>query len=155
VRGLRKATGLFIACALASILAGCSIGSQIEHERQANLDHAVAQFDPRSIASLTCDVRGGSIANQRGFTRLVVFEGAGAWDAVAERFRSLGYSGTSRPPYLSMARKDGILASGRLISDPQDQPDLVPTLQKRGCAIPADGAVMVQFEERAVPAGGN
>ncbi|ANF32769.1 hypothetical protein A0130_14845 [Leifsonia xyli] len=74
---------------------------------------------------------------------------------MAERFQSLGYSGTSTPPYLSMARKDGILAFGRLITDPQNQPDLVPTLQKRGCAIPADGAVMVQFEERAVPAEGN
>ena len=86
---------------------------------------------------------------------MIGFEGADLWQAVADRFTDLSYKGTASDPYLTMSRKDGIIVAGRLINSPEDQPDLTPELLAKGCKIPTEGAVMVQFEERAVPIGGN
>lgn len=155
MRRVRRLAEVLITGAAVMLLAGCSVGPQVERERRGNLNAAIREFDPSSISTMSCDVSGGSIQPQRGFTRLIVFDGADSWQPVVDRFSELGYDGTVNSPGLSLARKDGILVVGRLIADRDDQADLVPSLIAKGCDIPPDGAVMVSFEERAVPVGGN
>lgn len=155
MRRQRRSAGLVAACAALVVLTACSAGPQIERERRGNLNSAIKEFDPASISTMSCNVAGGSIEFQRGFTRLIVLNGADSWDVVVDRFSKLSYEGPVNPPGLSLARKDGIIVDGRRIDAPDDQPDLVPWLIAKGCTIPAEGAVMLSFEERAVPIGGN
>ncbi|MFF1876051.1 hypothetical protein, partial [Kitasatospora herbaricolor] len=121
---LRRSTGLVAACAAIAVLTACSAGPQIERERRGNLDSAIKEFDPESISTLSSNVAGGSIEFQRGFTRLIVFNGADSWDVVVDRFSKLGYEGPVNPPGLSLARKDGIIVNGRRVDGPDDLPDL-------------------------------
>jgi hypothetical protein len=53
--------------------------SEYEQERLDNLNAAVDEFDPDSIAEVLCNVEDGEVAMKTGFTRLIVFAGAGAW----------------------------------------------------------------------------
>lgn len=151
MRRVSRLSQIAVAILAVSVMCACSAGPAIEKERLGNLTHAVTQFDASSISSLSCDISGGDIEPQRGFTRLLLVDGRESWQPVLDRFAELGYQGSVNSDSLSLTRSDEILVAGRLVQTPDDQATLVSELVAKGCAIPASGAVMIQFEERAVP----
>lgn len=138
------------AVGLSVSLSGCGDAglSQYEQKRLDNLNSAIDEFDPDSITDVVCNVEGGEVAMNRGYTRSIVFANAESWSAVADRLRSLGYSGVTDAPILTMARDDGLIVSGRLIREAGSEPEFEEELLNVGCNVPPTGAVVIQFEER-------
>jgi hypothetical protein len=139
---------IFSALGITVSLSGCGGLSDYEQKRFENLNSAVDEFDVESISEVVCNVEGGEVGLHVGFTRSIVFAGADSWQAIADRLQNLGYTGVTQTPFLTMARDDGLFVSGRLIAEPGSEPDLEEELLDKGCNIPPDGAVSIQFEER-------
>lgn len=147
MKSLPRLIAFISAVGLLVLLSGCGGLSEYEQERLDNLNSAVDEFEPDSVSEILCNVSGGEVGLKTGFTRSIVLAGADSWTSVADRLLALGYSGTNDAPYLALSRSDGLFVSGRLIAKPGSEPDLEEELINKGCSIPTDGAVSIQFEE--------
>lgn len=148
MKPLLRAVTILGGLGLSVSLTGCGGLSDYEQGRLDNLNSAVNEFNAESIAEIVCKVEGGEVALHTGFTRLIVLADTDSWQSIAERLQSLGYSGVTQAPTLTMARDDGLFVAARMMSEPGSEPEIEEHLLNNGCTIPAEGAVAIQFEER-------
>ena len=150
--GALRAVRSVATAALVVCLSGCAVfGPNYEpgyvEARKANLDAAMAEFDPDSVGEVICDYSDGTVGLNQGFRRHLVFAGADAWEPVIRRLTVLEYRVGATEPYLEGNRSDGIGFGGRLIQSPGDQPDIEEELAAENCVIPPEGAVAIGFRE--------
>ena len=146
----RGVVGAVLCIGMLVVVSGCYATPWEERERRDALDLAVAGFDPDTIGGVVCDVSGGEIGLKTGLTRLLLFDGADSFSAIGERLAEVGFRVSESSTEIAATRSDGVFVAAVLVDKPGGHPVLEKELiaEDRGCIVPLNGAVSVQFEEK-------